>query len=62
MLHSRNKTASRVDADPIVEFLEKHSDEPSHRREIPNDEKHFLWPNLSSLIWGLPRMFGWIKS
>lgn len=62
VLHSRDTTASRAENDSLVEFLREHAEDPSHRREVTDENKKFLWPTISSLVWGLPRKLGWLDS
>lgn len=62
VFHSRETTASRAETDTVLEFLRKHAKDPSHRRELSEEETTFLWPTIESLIWGLPRKLGWISS
>lgn len=62
ILHSRDKTASRAEPEPLVDFLKKHDKDSSHRKEIADPDKSFQWPSLSSLIWGIPRKLGWMES
>lgn len=62
VLHSRDTTASRAENDSLVEFLREHAEDSSHRREISDENKKFLWPTIESLIWGLPRKLGWLES
>jgi alkyl hydroperoxide reductase subunit AhpC len=60
--HSRDTTASRVKCDPLIEFLQNYDQNASHRQELEDHDKSFQWPSLSSMIWGLPRKFGCMKS
>jgi len=62
ILHSRDTTSSRADPEPLVQYLKQYAEDPSYRKEMTDAQRKFPWPDISSLLWGLPRKWGRMTS
>jgi len=60
IFHSADKKASRVDVQPMLQFLEAHKKDKS--LTLSNAHRTRVMPSFMDLLLYLPRKLGWLKA